>query len=262
MKRELISVCMATYNGEKYLKEQINSILMQLNDDDEIVISDDGSTDKTISIINEFNDGRIKLFHHKKEKQKTNFGYVAKNFENALSKASGDIIYLADQDDVWLPNKIENQNLALKKSDLVLSDCKIVDESLNVIFSSKFELENIRIGFWKNIYKSGYLGCCMAFRKEILKHILPIPKNVPHDLWIGLIGGDKYKFALLSVQTMLYRRHGNNVSATNPVLVKKEQDLPKNKNTLFFKLWYRFYTIKAYIWSKFMGMKLEVVKSK
>lgn len=243
---------MATYNGERFLKQQLLSILKQLNLEDEIIISDDGSSDRTISIINEFNDQRIKLFHHQKEKQQTSFGYVAKNFENALNKASGDIIYLADQDDVWLPNKIENQNLALEKSDLVLSDCKIVDESLTVMFSSKFELENVQIGFWKNIYKSGYLGCCMAFRKEVLRYILPIPNNVPHDLWIALISKDKFRFDLLDVQTVLYRRHSNNVSATNALFLRKENKLPKNNNSLLFKLYYRFNVVKAYVFRKFL----------
>lgn len=262
MKRVSVSVCIATYNGEKFLKEQLVSILKQLNEDDEIIISDDGSSDKTISIINEFNDARIKLFHHKKEKQQTNFGYVSKNFENALSKASGEIIYLADQDDVWLPNKIKNQNLALQKSDLVLSDCKIVDESLEVIFSSKFELENVQIGFWKNIYKSGYLGCCMAFRKEVLEYILPIPNNVPHDLWIALISEDKFRFNLLNIPTMLYRRHNDNVSATNSLFLKKEKKLPKNNNSLFFKLYYRFYVVKAYVYVKFIIRKKRSLKFK
>lgn len=243
----MISVCMTTYNGERYIKEQLDSILCQLSDNDEIIISDDGSTDKTISIINSYNDSRIKLYHHFKRKQKFNFGYVSKNFENALKNTNGDYIFLADQDDVWLENKIERQVLALQNADLVLSDCKVVNESLDLIVESKFDLENVQIGFFKNIYKSGYLGCCMAFNKNFLKYILPMPDNVPHDLWIGLIAENKGKFALLNEKTILYRRHDNNVSATSPLLNEKHNNLPKNNNTLFFKFLYRFWTLKAYL---------------
>lgn len=249
----MISVCIATYNGEKYIKEQLDSILYQLNDNDEIIISDDGSTDGTLNIIKSYNDSRIRIYLHTKQKQKFSFGYVSKNFENALKKAKGDILFLADQDDVWLSDKVKNQILALQKADLVLSDCKIVDESLEVIFPSKFVLENIKIGFWKNIYKSGYLGCCMAFHRNLLKYVLPIPENVPHDLWIGLIANDKGKFNLLNIQTVLYRRHENNVSATSQALIEKQNSLPRNDNTLLFKLLYRYFTVRAYFLTKFIN---------
>ena len=243
----MISVCIATYNGERHIKEQLDSILSQLSLSDEIIVSDDGSTDQTLNIINNYNDSRIAIYHHTKKKEKFSFGYTASNFENAISKSKGDVIFFADQDDVWLPNKIELQLSALQNADLVLSDCQIVDESLKPIIMSKFDLENVKTGFWKNIYKSGYLGCCMAFRKQLLTHILPLPKDVPHDLWIGLIAEDKGSVALLHKQTLLYRRHSNNVSATNPLFIEKENKLPQNKNTLYFKLLYRFYVLKAFL---------------
>ncbi|MCU7615072.1 glycosyltransferase [Chryseobacterium sp. GMJ5] len=249
----MISVCIATYNGEKYIRQQLDSILIQLADDDEIIISDDGSLDNTISVIHSFNDTRIKIYHHKKEKQKFSFVYVAKNFENALNKANGEYIFLADQDDIWLPTKVENMISALKNADLVMSDCKIVDDSLELISSSKFTLENVRIGFYRNIYKSGYLGCCMAFRRKILKYILPIPANVPHDLWIGLITSDIGIFKLLHTPAILYRRHDNNVSATSSLLVEKNNNLPKNNNSILFKFLYRFYVIKAYCHMKMIN---------
>lgn len=255
----MISVCIATYNGEKYIKEQLDSILSQLKDDDEVVISDDGSTDKTISIINHYKDSRIKVYYHKKKRQKFNFGYVSKNFENALKNTKGDFIFLADQDDVWIENKVQQQISALQNADLVLSDCKIVDESLKLIIPSKFDLENVRIGFFRNIYKSGYLGCCMAFNKKLLKYILPIPDNVPHDLWIGLVANNIGKFDLLNEQIVLYRRHSHNVSATNPLFLEKERSFPKNNNTVFFKLSYRFYVLKAYLSMLLIGINRNIL---
>ncbi|MDE5758415.1 MAG: glycosyltransferase, partial [Allobaculum sp.] len=92
----MISVCIATYNGERYIETQIRSILDQLNEDDEIIISDDSSTDRTLDIIRSLNDSRIKLFAGNKFHSRTF------NFENALKQATGDFIFLSDQDDIWL----------------------------------------------------------------------------------------------------------------------------------------------------------------
>ena len=103
-----ISVCIATYNGEKYIKEQLESIIHQLGEYDEIIISDDGSNDKTIQIIENFKDTRIKIFNHSpNRKTKYKFDLTTRNIENALSKAKGDFIFLADQDDIWIKNKVE-----------------------------------------------------------------------------------------------------------------------------------------------------------
>ena len=97
----MISVCIATYNGEKYIREQLDSILPQLGLDDEVIISDDSSTDNTLKIIEEYNDCRIKIFSNNK------FYSPILNFENALKKAQGDFIFLSDQDDIWKSNKVE-----------------------------------------------------------------------------------------------------------------------------------------------------------
>jgi len=106
----MISVCIATYNGEKYIKEQLNSIIIQISQEDEIVVSDDWSNDRTLEIVSNYQDNRIKILFNKKEK-----GY-SKNFENAILYAKGDIIFICDQDDVWLPNKVSRMIDALKKS--------------------------------------------------------------------------------------------------------------------------------------------------
>ena len=177
----MISVCIATYNGGKYIKEQIDSILLQLGRKDEIIISDDSSTDDTLSIIKSYNDPRIKIFFNKSTHS------PIFNFENAIRNAKGSYIFLADQDDIWLPNKINNTVDLLKQYDLVVSDCKVVDQNLNVLEESFFYKRNSGTGFCKNLFKNTYLGCCMAFRKEILCYILPFPKRIAmHDIWIGL----------------------------------------------------------------------------
>mgnify|MGYP002597725427 FL=1 len=134
MDKNKISVCIATYNGEKYIKEQINSILPQLKNCDEIIISDDHSSDKTLDVIFQINDSRIQVYLNDKEK-----GYTS-NFENALSKATGSIIFLADQDDIWKSNKVEVLQKSLEDSDLVVSDAEVVNGDLDVISPSFFVL--------------------------------------------------------------------------------------------------------------------------
>ena len=122
----MISVCMASYNGEKFIKAQIGSILMQLGKDDELVISDDGSTDRTVEIIESYGDKRIRLLHHHKNlsiakiRYSRNFYYTTENFENALRAAKGDFIFLSDQDDIWAENKITECMAVFSDADCIM----------------------------------------------------------------------------------------------------------------------------------------------
>lgn len=203
------SVVMATYNGAKYIREQIDSILKNMNDCDELIISDDGSTDTTREIVSSFCDDRIKLIDGPK------MG-VKKNFENGIEYAKGEFIFLSDQDDIWLGNKI--QKVLEKFNELevttVIHDAEIVDGELNVLENSFFEYRNSGKGIIKNIWKNTYIGCCMAFKSEIKKYILPIPNNIEmHDQWIGLLGEIKGNGSLFLREKLIkYRRHGDNVS--------------------------------------------------
>ena len=221
-----ISVCMATYNGEKYVKEQLDSILTQLQPTDEIIISDDGSSDGTLMIIESFNDSRIKLINNNFRKG------ITGNFENALNHVTGEHIFLSDQDDVWLPNKIALNIEALKYNDLVVSNCNVVDENKNVITYSYFKLANSGKGFLKNFYRSSYLGCCLAFNRKVLEKVLPIPSSLPlfHDWWIGFIADTNYRVEFIETPCMLYRRHDSNVSPTTS----------KSKRPLYKKFFDRF----------------------
>lgn len=200
---------MATYNGEKYIKEQITSILSQLNEGDELIISDDKSKDRTKDIISEFGDPRIKFVINEGEK-----GYT-KNFENALKNSNGDVIFLSDQDDVWVDNKVEIMLESLKFNDLVVSDAEIVDSNLVRLFPSHFDLYKVKKGFWHNFSKTRYIGACMAFKKELLKKALPFPKKqkyCAHDYWLTVLGEMYYKVELERTALIKYRRHGNNAS--------------------------------------------------
>jgi len=208
----MISVCMASYNGEKYIRRQIDSILPQLGDGDELVISDDGSTDSTCSVVESYGDSRISLLHH------GNPCGIQGNFENAIRQSKGDIVFLSDQDDVWLPNKVERVVRAFAESSamVVHHSAVVVDPQENVIHPSYTEFRGIRRGLVKNWVKASYLGCCMAFRREVLKDLLPIYKSrkmyFMHDDWVGLVGEMNGGTLFIPDVLMKYYRHGGNSS--------------------------------------------------
>lgn len=207
----MISVCLATCNGAPYIKNQLISVLSQLSLHDEVIVADDRSTDSTIEIVRSLSDCRVKISLNLSNER---LG-VVKNFERALSSASGDYVFLCDQDDIWLPNKVDKCMLALNECLLVVSDCKVVDKDLNVLYPSFFKLRQSGRGVVKNLYKNSYLGCCMAFRKGLLNMALPIPATAPmHDMWLGLIANSTGKVTFLPEQLLLYRRHATNASPT------------------------------------------------
>lgn len=244
MKNMKISVCMATFNGEKFIKEQVQSIIKQLSATDEIIISDDGSTDETINIVSAFLDPRIRLVQNdssqfKPNKQSRSY-QVTRNFENALSYATGDYIFLSDQDDVWEEDKVEGCLLLLKdkKINLIVHDANVVDESDKVIARSYFEKVNSQKGFFRNIVKNSYLGCCMVFDRSILLKSLPFPKDlIAHDMWIGLIAEKNGKVAFVDNKFIRYKRHSAAVTASGM----------KSDNSLNFKIRYRVQFILQYL---------------
>ena len=220
---------MATYNGEKYIKEQLESILSQLDENDEVIVSDDHSTDKTLDIVKDLEDSRIKIYSNELGK-----GY-SKNFENSITHSTGDIIFLSDQDDVWMPNKVELMLKELYNADLVISDAIVTDGNLNVTIDSHFKRHGTKTGFLENWMKTRYIGACMAFHKGILEKVLPFPKNqklCAHDYWIANVGELYYKVKLVDVPLMKYRRHGSNASTGGE----------KSENSLMHKLKVRIYT--------------------
>lgn len=225
----MISVCMATYNGEKYLKEQLDSILSQLSKNDELVISDDHSTDGTCQIIRSYNDSRIKLILNTLTKG------VTHNFENALIHSQGDIIFLADQDDVWLPTKIIELNHFLVQGnyDVVTGNCALTDSKLNVIQPEYYTTQSpLDKSVWGNFVKDLWLGSCMAFKREVLLQTLPFPKKMAaHDLWIALYSQLHFKCGYYPKVLQLYRRHDNTVSFAGS----------KSTNKLSYKISYRLY---------------------
>lgn len=228
----MVSVCIATYNGEKYIRQQLDSILPQIGEQDEVVVSDDGSTDSTLDIIKKYNDERIRILHHENKDVVTTFPLdrPTHNFEYALSNAKGDIIFLSDQDDVWLEGKVEKVLGALQSADLVIHDTMVVDEGLNVIAESYFERVGVHQGVIPNAVRSTYLGCCMAMKRCVLERAMPFPKTkVGHDLWLGIVADMKYKTFILREPLLMYRKHSNSVTPSGT---------PSNYS-IWFKINYR-----------------------
>lgn len=207
-----ISVAMITYQGADYIKEQLDSVLPQLTCTDEVVISDDGSTDGTVEIIKGYckGDKRIRLL------QGPGKGVKA-NVENALRACKGQYIFLADQDDIWKPEKIScvMETFEKEKAGVVVHDAVVMDGACKeVLRASFYSLKGSGAGAWKNIWRNTYIGCCMAFKRELLEEILPIPSYIEmHDQWIGVINDLlKRKTCFIPQKLLCYRRHGSNAS--------------------------------------------------
>lgn len=217
-----LSICIVTFNGEAYIRQQIESILDNVRgcNNYEIIICDDCSLDSTALIIKEFAtcNPKINLLVNSKR-----LGLI-KNIEYALNNAKGDLIFLSDQDDVWLSNKLQTFLIELAYQDLVISDAFITDSELKIIHDSYYGIIKPNSSILLNIYKSRYLGCCMAFRRSLLKYALPFPGNLDgHDLWLGLIARMlNFRISFISNKTLLYRRHMKNssqFSSSRPILI-------------------------------------------
>lgn len=212
MSTPIISVALATYNGEKYLIEQIDSILNQTYKNIEIIISEDNSTDSTIEIVKKYinNNSNIKLVFNEGEK-----GFI-NNFENAIKHCKGEFIAFADQDDVWFENKIEilYQNIIISNSLLIYSDSLIVDSKLQSKNNTKLSTFYPEMKYaydFKNLIHHNFIpGSHSLISKDLLPLILPFPgKQLGHDWWIAIIAASYNKIKYIDIPLMYYRRHQN-----------------------------------------------------
>lgn len=204
-----VTVCMATFNGSKYLREQVDSILSQFQTGDELVVSDDGSTDNTCQILRGYG-ARIRLVGEKQ------VGGVVSNFSRALSHARGDLIFLSDQDDVWMPGRLAAMRLALARCELVLTNALVVDEQLRPTGATLFEQVRPNSSFWSNLLgRNSFVGCCIGFRRSLLLRAMPFPTITPwHDWLLGLLACLHGQVRLIDTPFLLFRRHQQNASST------------------------------------------------
>lgn len=213
-----IDVCLAAYNGAEHISEQICSILCQLPADGRLIISDDGSTDRTLDIIRSYDDCRIKLM-------KGPGKGVVRNFEFLLENCTGDLVFLADQDDIWHKNKVAVVSRTLLDADLTASNATIMSSlgGLDASFQDLFAWRSPKGGLISNIARNGFVGCTMAFRREILSYALPFPKHIAmHDQWLALITLVMGRVQVIDEQLISYRRHATNVTG-----FKSSQPFPR-----------------------------------
>lgn len=225
-KRPGISVVLAACNGEPWISAQIESIVSQLQPQDELIISLDPSHDATKKIAAAYarEDSRIRLLEGPGKG-------AAANFERGLENARNEIIFFSDQDDVWHPAKVERVLAGFADPDVscVLHDARLIDADGKELAPSYFELHHSKGGFMSNVLRNSMMGCCMAFRKSVLLDALPIPKGMMHDQWIGLRAMKQGSVKMLRDPLIDYRRHENNVSPMKHLPVSR---MLKNRFTL------------------------------
>lgn len=234
----MISVCIAMHNGGKYIIEELNTILPQLGPNDEVIISDDGSTDGSLSLVESYcqRDNRVRMLIRVNGGGQKPHYYVTKNFENALKYSKGEYIFLADQDDLWFDNKVKECIKYLSDYDVVVHELTLCDE-LGKPMGKTWYGGNFHYHDPLKIHQHGYQGCAMAFRRKILSAALPFPSELlVHDQWIGCIGEAIGKAKFISEPLMYYRIHGDNVSGNY-----------KSNNNIATKVEYRLYFIKELI---------------
>ena len=200
---------MATCDGETWIEAQLRSILEQIGSDDEVVIADASSRDTTLAKIAGFADLRVRLLRDLPRDD------IPGTFEAALRECRGDLVFLSDQDDVWLPTKVERCLAALEENSasLLVHDARVVDGHGVVLAPSFFATRGFRPGFWRNLLRPGYLGCALVFRRQLLDLALPFPEQVPmHDWWLGLLAERHGGVAILREPLILHVRHGANAN--------------------------------------------------
>ena len=203
MKNKLVSIAMATYNGEKYLKEQLDSIYAQTYKNIEVIVCDDCSSDKTVEILDEYKE-KYGLKYYINEK---NLGFK-KNFEKAISLCSGDFIALADQDDIWIESKIELLVKKIGDSSLIHSACSLIDENSKVISSLWIKQDDFKYSFAKFIFGNTVTGCTVLLKKELLKDAFPIPSGEKyHDWWLALLATKMNGIVYYDKALVKYRQH-------------------------------------------------------
>jgi glycosyltransferase involved in cell wall biosynthesis len=205
---------MAAFQGEKFIAAQLASILVQLSDADEVIVVDDCSADRTRDVVRGMGDSRVRLIEHA-----VNRG-VTKTFEDALTHATGDVIFLSDQDDLWAIGKVQSiLDIFQAKSDVtvVATNAALIDQSGESLGRSYYQLRGrFRSGLLSNLIRCKFLGCTMAFRSELLPKVLPFPRpfQVLHDLWIGSVNSlTRGRTFFLDQNLVLYRRHPDSVTA-------------------------------------------------
>lgn len=218
-----IAVCLASYNGEKFIRAQLVSILAELGPDDLVIVSDDGSSDGTLCVVRAFGDPRIKLICNS-----VNLGYI-KNFESAASKADADFIFFSDQDDLWVHGRVNKMidSLIRQQKNILFGKFKLIGDLSSRLAikhgaaQPKGAIQNLtNIFFGRSQFP--YYGCTMVMTAKAKLYLFPIPLNgISHDVWAAVIGNIKMDIAHLDEVVTSRRIHDDNLTKSNRSLVAK-----------------------------------------
>jgi glycosyltransferase involved in cell wall biosynthesis len=244
----MISIALATYNGELYISELLHSISDQTTLPNELIISDDSSTDSTLEIVNEF--VQNVTFPVRILRNKNQLGSTA-NFEVAIRACSGDIIFPCDQDDIWYPHKIEQMLECLvnnPSAGATFSDADVVDKDLNLLKDSLWVRKRIKPhelsaistddnAFEMIVKRNIVTGATMAFRAQYLDNIVPIPKEWEHDYWIALTISISAKLIPIPIPLIAYRQHGSNKIGAPPTRLNAFINGSRHKGRSFHEIY-------------------------
>jgi glycosyltransferase involved in cell wall biosynthesis len=257
----LVSVALCTYNGEKHLKELLNSLILQTYRNIEIVVVDDCSSDTTYQILSDYKDRYTQISLYKNE---INLGY-SKNFEKTIRRCKGAFIALCDQDDIWDLQKINHLVDNIKSNVLIYHDSQFIDDKGRLINKKLSKLVNFYAGDKPEAFI--FFNCisshAILFKKELIDHIIPFPGSGFHDAWIGYVACNLGPITFLDKALVLYRQHVN--SATDILklktqtrglvksekyrdtvnFIKKCKELSINKNPSLIKKLYSLYKGRA-----------------
>jgi len=211
----LVSVALATYNGERYLRRQLDSIVGQTYRNIEIVVSDDCSSDGTVALLDEYR----RTHGITCRVNERNVGFV-RNFERALSDCKGDFIALSDQDDIWLADKVETLVREIGSHSLVYTDAFLINGNDEILPGSLMEVSGVRPVsgncFEYFVCNNCVTGCTAMFRKNLLETAIPIPEGETyHDWWLAVVASRRDGVLYYPGKLTQYRQHGSNYTGAN-----------------------------------------------
>ncbi|OIR07044.1 putative glycosyltransferase EpsE [mine drainage metagenome] len=223
-----ISVVMTTYNGGRFLQEQIESILSQTLQPDEIIVCDDHSTDNTVEILQSYQNKNVLRFYVNESR----LGVIV-NFKKAVSLASDNhFIALSDQDDIWFPEKLEQQYAELIEINdpeipaMVYSDLMVVDDKKNIVnpsFWNELGHDSYHHTFTTLLFGNFVTGCTMLMNEAMRKHFLLMPSGVPmHDGWLALVAFSFGNTKIIPKPLIQYRKHDSNAAYASDYRKKRK----------------------------------------
>lgn len=235
-----VDIAMATYNGEKYISEQIDSIINQNYQNWKLYISDDGSMDDTVKIIKNFvsKDNRIELVNTERQ------GGVIQNFNKALEHTDAEFIVLSDQDDLWPKNRLEmlvtkiSNHSGKNQPRLIFTDLTLINETGEIIAESFYKENSLNplqnVERYNLLWNSTVYGCTTIMNRALLDMVLPIPTNAHmHDQWLAMKAHQNKGLVFFDVPTVLYRQHSENVVGGNKKnIFQKVRDSKSNSKAI------------------------------